>query len=192
MFGRKKNRESLIKEVKKKKDKINKLREEIIKMVDGKIKIKDGRLEKVKEEVSSLGSVQPIKKANPFVQPEQVEAMQEPQVPIVPPEQMLEEQMQQQAMQQQAMQQQAMQQATHERAMQQQATQQQATQQQATQEQVTIIISMINGVEIKYGLPILQVEGFTANLDNSINDQSVLKIGNETLNGRHIIKYIIE
>ena len=182
MFGRKKNRESLIKEVKKKKDKINKLREEIIKMVDGKIKIKDGRLEKVKEEVSSLGSVQPIKKANPFVQPEQVEAMQEPQVPIVPPEQMLEEQMQQQAMQQQAMQQ-----ATHERAM-----QQQATQQQATQEQVTIIISMINGVEIKYGLPILQVEGFTANLDNSINDQSVLKIGNETLNGRHIIKYIIE
>jgi hypothetical protein len=185
---------SILRDMKRKRDKINKLKEEIETM--GKLIMKDGKLvdsDKVKKEEQII-DVEPQPQQQPQPQQYAPQPQQQTQEGYgVTPEmvqQMQQEQMMQQAMQQQAIaEQQEMRRQMLERQM---AGARQQPQMEAPPQPVVIKLIMVNGGVITIETDEERFVEVKDAITNAMIDKTVFEYGTKGINGQQIMAFSIE
>ena len=191
LFGKSKENDEkkILEEMKKKKEQIDKLKEEMNNMA--KLVLKDGKLQKVEEKKDEVLPIIPpnppstksIEYDNPELAMNEAQQAMREDYRRKMQEQMLREQMVQNE--------QLRQQQYNEQLRQQQLRQQQYVQPESPVI-IKVIIEMISGVSYGLEIPENQITAFLTDLDTAINNQTTFPLNNRVINGRNIVSYVIE
>ena len=180
MFWNKEDREK--KKFQKKLEEKNKLEEELKKMA---FKLKGGKLvnepKQQQEGKEAKQEQQAPTGPDPFTEVEQAKPVQQEapvqQAPVQP------EPVQQAPVQQAPVQ--------PEPVRQPQMMRQPQMPRQQVPENVAVVIQLAEGIEpINVEVPVTQMENFIVEINNAINTQSVIALGNRTINGRYIVSFV--
>jgi len=192
MFGKKTKEEKIVEEMKKKKEQIDKLKEEMNNMA--KLILKDGKLQKV-EDTPKQEEVKPVVQVPP-----PIEIMQPSSHDIQYMRQQIEADNQRRAVEEQtrqydeavarAVQQQQQQQVMYRQPVPPPQMPQMYQPQQPTVVKVTI--EVITGGVYAIDIESSVIKQFISELDKAINSQIVFAIGNRVINGKQIVSYSFE
>jgi hypothetical protein len=181
IFKRKTKEEKVFEELQKKKNQIEKIKEEMKNMA--KLQIVNGKIVRTKDDVNTtqpvqneLSDEQKLAKAQQILEQQEYKKIVEAH----------EQEMLQQKRQELLLMQQAKQQIEQQEAM----LQQQAKQIQEEQN-LTIVIKLTNGDEYKLEVPANSFEDFSKDMDNSLTNNVPFNVGNITINSKHILLYMI-
>lgn len=190
LFGKNKEKEEkkILEEMKRKKQQIEKLKEEMNNMA--KLVLKDGKLQKVEDKKDEAMIIPPSPPPSKPMYDTPDNSMQEAQQAMR--EQIYRKQMQEQMIQERINEEVRQRQLQEQQQRYAQSQAQPRYAQAAPVANIKVIIEMINGATYGIELPETQISAFLTELDTAINGQTTFPLSNRVINGKNIISYVVE